>query len=57
LVKSALSFMAVVPHPWFRIAGPLDRAKHGPDDGYGIEDARTTAIKPNEQSAVDPTRL
>jgi hypothetical protein len=29
----------------------------GPDDGYGIKDARATAIKPNEQSAVDPTQM
>jgi hypothetical protein len=29
----------------------------GPDDGYGIKDARATAIKPNEQRAVDPTQI
>jgi hypothetical protein len=29
----------------------------GPDDGYGIKDARATAIKPNEQRAVDPTQM
>jgi hypothetical protein len=28
-----------------------------PDDGYGIKDARATAIKPNEQHAVDPTQM
>src|SRR5262245_17369946 len=26
------------------------------DDGYGIKDARTAPIEPNEQSAVDPTQ-
>jgi hypothetical protein len=29
----------------------------GPDDGYGIKDVRATAIKPNEQRAVDPTQM
>ena len=29
----------------------------GPDDGYGIKDAGTTAIEPNEQRAVDPTQM
>jgi hypothetical protein len=29
----------------------------GPHDGYGIKDARAAAIKPNEQSAVDPTQM
>jgi len=29
----------------------------GPDDGYGLKEARATAIKPNEQSAVDPTQM
>jgi hypothetical protein len=28
-----------------------------PHDGYGIKDARAAAIKPNEQSAVDPTQI
>jgi hypothetical protein len=27
----------------------------GPDDGYGVKNARTAAIKPNEQGAVGPT--
>ena len=29
----------------------------GPDDGYGIKDVRATAIKANEQHAVDPTQM
>ena len=29
----------------------------GPDDGYGLKEARATAIKPNEQRAVDPTQM
>ncbi len=29
----------------------------GPDDRYGIKDVRATAIKPNEQRAVDPTQM
>jgi len=28
----------------------------GPDDGYGVKNARTAAIEPNEQGAVDPTQ-
>jgi hypothetical protein len=34
-------------------------AYHGlrPDDGYGIKEARASAIKPNEQSAVDPGQM
>jgi len=29
----------------------------GPDDGYGLEDARTATIKPHEQNAIDPTQM
>ena len=29
----------------------------GPDDGYGVKNARTATIEPNEQSAVDPTQM
>jgi hypothetical protein len=29
--------------------------RFGPDDGYGMKDARATTIKPNEQRAVEPT--
>jgi hypothetical protein len=29
----------------------------GPDDGYGLKEARATAIEPNEQSAVDATQM
>ncbi len=29
----------------------------GADDRYGIKDVRATAIKPNEQRAVDPTQM
>jgi hypothetical protein len=39
---------------------PLSMPTHhslGSDDGYGVEDARTATIKPNEQSAVDPTQF
>src|SRR5260370_36213362 len=38
---------------------PSMPAHHGlrPDDGYGIKEVRATAIKPNEQSAVDPTQM
>jgi hypothetical protein len=28
-----------------------------PDDGYGVENARTATIEPNEQGAVDPTQM
>jgi hypothetical protein len=28
----------------------------GPDDGYGVKNARETAIEPNEQSTVYPTQ-
>jgi hypothetical protein len=29
----------------------------GPDDGYGIQDARKAAIKPNEQNPIGPTQI
>src|ERR1700730_6130199 len=29
----------------------------GPDDGYGIKNARTATIEPNEQGAVGPTQM
>jgi hypothetical protein len=28
-----------------------------PDNGYGVKDARTATIEPDEQSAVDPTKM
>jgi hypothetical protein len=27
----------------------------GPDDGYGVKNARTATIEPNEQGAVSPS--
>jgi hypothetical protein len=29
----------------------------GPDDGYGVKNARAVTIEPNEQSAVGPTHM
>ena len=29
----------------------------GPDDGYGVKDARAATIEPDEQSAVGPTQM
>ena len=29
----------------------------GPDDGYGVKNARTATIEPNEQSTVGPTQM
>jgi hypothetical protein len=29
----------------------------GPDDGYGIEDARAATIEPDEQSTIDPPQM
>jgi hypothetical protein len=29
----------------------------GPDDGYGIKNARTATIEPNEQGSVSPTQM
>ena len=29
----------------------------GPDDGYGVKNARTATIEPNEQGAVGPTQM
>ena len=29
----------------------------GPDDGYGVENARVATIEPNEQGSVDPTQM
>jgi hypothetical protein len=28
-----------------------------PDDGYGVKDARTATIEPDEQSTIDPTEM
>jgi hypothetical protein len=48
-----------------RLPSPVRREAHsmpahdglGPDDRYGIEDARKATIKPNEQSAVGLTQI
>jgi hypothetical protein len=29
----------------------------GPDDGYGVKDARAATIEPNEQSTIGPTQM
>ena len=29
----------------------------GPDDGYGVKNARAATIEPNEQGAVSPTQM
>ena len=29
----------------------------GPDDGYGIKDARAATVEPDEQSTIDPTQM
>ena len=29
----------------------------GPDDGYGVKDARPATIEPDEQSAIDPPQM
>jgi len=29
----------------------------GPDDGYGVKNARAAAIEPNEQGSVGPTQM
>jgi len=29
----------------------------GPDDGYGVKNARTATIEPNEQGTVGPTQM
>jgi len=29
----------------------------GPDDGYGVKNARTATIEPNEQGSVNPTQM
>jgi hypothetical protein len=29
----------------------------GPDDGYGVKNARTTTIEPNEQGSVSPAQI
>jgi len=29
----------------------------GPDDGYGVKNARIATIEPNEQGAVGPTQM
>ena len=29
----------------------------GPDDGYGVKDARAPTIEPNEQGTIGPTQI
>jgi len=29
----------------------------GPDDGYGVKDARAATIEPNEQNTIGPTQM
>ena len=29
----------------------------GPDDGYGVKDARAATVEPNEQGTVGPTQI
>ena len=29
----------------------------GPDDGYGVKNARAATIQPDEQGTVDPTQM
>jgi hypothetical protein len=29
----------------------------GPDNGYGVKDARAATIEPNEQGAIGPTQM
>jgi hypothetical protein len=29
----------------------------GPDDGYGVKNARAATIEPDEQSTVDPAQM
>jgi hypothetical protein len=29
----------------------------GPDDGYGVKNARTATIEPDEQSTIDPPQM
>ena len=28
----------------------------GPDDGYGLKDARAVPVEPDEQGAIEPTQ-
>src|SRR5262245_44936406 len=46
------------PPPKCRIsqAMPTDN-RLGPDDGYGVKDAREAPIEPNEQNTVGPTQM
>jgi len=49
------------------MSGPAQNRTHAPqqrtpyslgsDDRYGVKDARTATIEPNEQSAVEPTQM
>jgi hypothetical protein len=29
----------------------------GPDDGYGVKDARAATVEPNEQGTIGPTQM
>jgi hypothetical protein len=45
------------PPPNCRISHAMPMQNRlGPDDGYGVKNARETAIEPNEQSTVYPTQ-
>jgi hypothetical protein len=38
-------------------ADPPTHSSLWPDDGYGVKNARTATIEPNEQGAVGPTQM
>jgi hypothetical protein len=38
-------------------ANQQGRPAYRPDDGYGVKNARTATIEPNEQSAIGPTQI
>ena len=50
---------------WAGLPSPVSRETHSmpthdglrPDDGYGVKDARTATIKPDEHGSVGPTQL
>ena len=39
------------------VSEPPTHNSLGPDDGYGVKNARTATIEPNEQAAVGPTQM
>jgi hypothetical protein len=45
------------PPPKCRVSHAMPHNRLGPDDGYGVKNARKAPIEPNEQGTVGPTQM